>query len=75
VIVGVRRLGDQAKYATDVERLRGKDRVWFLFSHVTNYYGLGLDEEKLILHHADRVGSRLAVQRRTGASLYLYDLK
>jgi hypothetical protein len=75
VIVGVRRHGDQAKYATDVERLRGKDRVWFLFSHVTNYYGLGLDEEKLILHHADRAGSRLAVQRRTGASLYLYDLK
>jgi hypothetical protein len=74
VIVGVDARANQAAYAADVEKLRGKDRVWFLFGHVYKW-GPGLDEEKLILHYADRVGSRLTAQRRTGASLYLYDLR
>jgi hypothetical protein len=34
----------------------------------------GVNEEALVLQHLDRLGTRLEVQRRTGASLYLYNL-
>jgi hypothetical protein len=56
----------------EVEELRGRRRVWFLFSHVVR--SEGLDDEKLLLYLLDRVGIRLEARRETGASLYLYDL-
>lgn len=57
----------------DVEMLRGRDRVWVLFSHVRERSD-GLDDEKLLLHLLDSAGVRLRTVQQTGASLYLYDL-
>jgi hypothetical protein len=57
----------------DMQLLRGRRRVWFLFSHV-NDRSDGIDDEKLVLHLLDRAGVRLHAVRQTGASLYLYDL-
>jgi len=58
---------------TDLNGLRGNDRVWILFSHVqTNH---GIDEEKFILHVLDGMGKQIDVFKRTGASVYLYELQ
>jgi hypothetical protein len=72
VIVSVRGRGNWSMYEQDLERLRGRARVWVLFSHVERQKGF--DEENLILQWLDRTGVRLDTQRRTGASVYLYDL-
>ena len=57
----------------DVEKLRGRPRVWVLFSHMIKGFD-GLDEEKLFLHALDRAGVRQDAIRQTGAALYLYDV-
>lgn len=59
----------------DVEKYRGRKRVWFLFTHIwtTN----GVDEEKLWLYFLDDMGRRLdqvVMPGNCGASVYLYDL-
>jgi len=72
VVVGMRRNGNWYAYEHDLEKLRGRARAWFLFSHVDR--PKGIDEENLILQHLDRLGVRLDAQRRTGASVYLYNL-
>jgi hypothetical protein len=56
----------------EVARLRGRGRVWVLFSHVRKPDGM--NEEKLLVHFLDRAGFRLETRRETGAALYLYDL-
>jgi hypothetical protein len=38
--------------------MRGRNRVWILFSHV-RYNGNGVDEETLILEYLDQIGRRL----------------
>jgi hypothetical protein len=72
VVVGVQGYGDWYAHERDLEKLRGQARVWFLFSHVRS--PKGINEESLILQHLDRLGVRLDTLRRTGASVYLYDL-
>jgi hypothetical protein len=44
-----------------------------LFAHV--YARGGVDEERFILHHLDTMGARRDRFQRTGASVYLYDLR
>jgi hypothetical protein len=70
VFIGLRGGVDQAE--RDVEALRGRQRVWVLFSHVMK--PSGLDEERFFLQLLDRAGARLDVRRATGAALYLYDV-
>jgi hypothetical protein len=72
VLVSARGRGNWYMYEQDLERLRGRARVWVLFSHVERRKGF--DEEQLILQWLDRTGVRLDAERRTGASVYLYDL-
>lgn len=61
-------------YIDDLDRLRDRDRVWFVFSHI--WHLLGTDEHKLVLFHLDRIGARrLDEIRKKGAAAYLYDLK
>jgi 4-amino-4-deoxy-L-arabinose transferase-like glycosyltransferase len=72
VVVGVVGRGNWYAHERDLEQLHGRPRVWFLFSHVRSPNGV--NEEALVLQHLDRLGTRLEVQRRTGASLYLYNL-
>lgn len=51
----------------DLDRLRGKMRVWILFSHSHN-------DESFFLYHLDNMGKRLDSFKTAGASVYLYDL-
>jgi len=59
-------------YARDADRFKRGGRVWLLFSHVQSPHGL--DEEALLLRNVNRIGQELEAQRRTGASLYLYEV-
>lgn len=70
---GVRSREDRERYLADLDRLRGKPRVWIVFSHV---YGKEAEsEERLFLSYLDRRGVRRDEFRRTGAALFLYDLE
>ena len=60
-------------YVDELNRLRGNQRVWFLFSHVRRKEGV--DEEKFFLYQLDQIGPRLDTFTVTGASVYLYNLK
>jgi hypothetical protein len=71
-MTGVESRQNWASYRKDLGQLRGKKRVWILFSHV--YRGAGVDEEQLFLDYLDTVGTRLDSSRAPGASVYLYDL-
>lgn len=59
-------------YRTDLDQLRGKHRVWFLFSFVRTIDGV--NEEDYLVQYLDRVGRRLDWFKIGGASAYLYDL-
>lgn len=52
-------------YEKDVERLRGKKRVWLLLSHLH-------DQEKFLVFLADKRGARLDAFKSVGAEVYLY---
>jgi hypothetical protein len=53
--------------------LRGRPRVWLLYSHV----GTGTRQAQIeqLLQTLDRRGKQLAAYRATGAAAYLYDLR
>jgi hypothetical protein len=72
VVTGVAARTAWARYVDDLRPLRGRPRVWVLFSHV--YRRGGVDEERLFLHHLDAMGTRLDRFQRPGAAVYLYDL-
>ena len=63
---------DWKLYRDDLDKLRGRNRVWILFSQV--WKGWGVNEELLFLEHLDSIGKRLDSARAPGASVYLYDL-
>ena len=60
------------RYLQDIARLRGKGRVWFLFSHV--YAGPPVDEKTYILQRVNSIGTKEDRLVLPGASLYLYQL-
>ncbi len=60
------------KYLLEIEPLRGKDRVWFVFSHVWPISGI--DEKQLFIEYLDSVGRKINSFEEKGASAYLYDL-
>jgi hypothetical protein len=63
---------DWNRFIEDLNRLRGKSRVWLLFSEV--YKNSGVNEEKLFKLYLDRMGTQLRSYKTSGASVYLYDL-
>jgi hypothetical protein len=68
-IVGISSRNNWQNYIQDLNQLRGKDRVWLLFSHVFGY------EELFFLEYLDSIGGkRLDMFKGTRASAYLYDL-
>jgi hypothetical protein len=79
-IAGRHSTEDWKLFRTDLEQLRGKGRVWILFSHVYPFSaGIhtsapGFDEERLFLDYLDSIGKKLDRARETGASVYLFDL-
>lgn len=69
-------------YTEDLNRLRGKRRVWFVFAHIWKWSGV--DEDRFILHQLSQMGARpLPIDGTspiprgivaTGAAAYLFDL-
>ena len=72
-IRGIEAREDWQRYFDDVDRLRGKGRVWMLFSHV--YAWGNASEERVILFRLDQFGRRLESVSRLDASAYLYELE
>ncbi|MFH0878531.1 MAG: hypothetical protein V2A34_02350, partial [Lentisphaerota bacterium] len=70
---GVEARTDWRKYADDLEKLRGKDRVWVLLAHI--YRKAGVDEEKFFTYCLDGMGRQVDACRDANASVYLYDLR
>jgi len=73
--IGADHHNDPVAYMTEVEALRGHERVWVLFSHV--YENGDFNERDFILGLLDSMGKQLRQFREPGASvyLYLYDLR
>ncbi len=56
------------EYFRDLDRLRGKDRIWFIFSHIVR------DEDKLFLTYLDHIATQLDSFETKGSAVYLYKL-
>ncbi len=67
---GVKPGVDWNKFVDELDDLRGRERVWFLFS-VAAY---GADEARFALYHLDRIGTQIDSLKMGGAATYLYDL-
>ena len=72
-IIGNAGREDWQIYNEDINNLKGKGKVWFLFSHVTIWFGV--DEEKYFIHFLNRIGKQIKSYKAHGASVYLYDLQ
>jgi len=74
VIVGENLREDfENRYRKELDRLRGGDRVWVLFSHVTGVKG-GINEESCMVGYLEAIGRRRDQVRYSGASAHLFDL-
>lgn len=60
-------------FLKEIEKLRGKKRVWVLFSHLFKNWRR-INEEKFLLFHLNMVGQRSYLRQYKGASVWLYDL-
>lgn len=73
ILIG--RAGDTpAQSLARLDALRGRARVWLLFSHVRGILS-GLDQQQLTLAYLDKIGRRLGSSSEPGAALFLYDLR
>ena len=74
-IIGADHHSQPALYRPELDALRGRGRVWFLFSHV--YEEDGFNERDYILDYLNSIGELKREYRQPGTSvyLYLYDLK
>lgn len=66
--IGLSSRNDRSRYLRELESLRGRKRIWFIFSHI--WY----DEERLFIAFLDRLGTRQFSARSPESSVYLYDL-
>jgi hypothetical protein len=57
----------------DVETLRGKERVWFIFSGITRCSGCSKDTQSFYVDYLDKQGTMLDHFDWIGANAYLYD--
>lgn len=60
------------RYIADIESFKGKQRVWFVFSH--NCSWCVVNEQDFFLEHLDRQGVKIGEFVSEGAATYLYDL-
>jgi Dolichyl-phosphate-mannose-protein mannosyltransferase len=58
----------------DVEKLKGNDRVWFIFSDIVDCGGCYGDKRIFFTDYLDKFGTMLDSVRGTAAGAYLYDL-
>lgn len=67
-IEGARARGNWNDYARDVDKLKGKPRVWIIFSH------FDAAEEEFFLYYLGTIGKKRDAFESQGAAAYLYDL-
>ena len=61
------------EYVKDLNKLKGRHRVWILFTG--KVASMGLEDAKFFLYHLDTIGKRLDSFGRPGVAVaYLYDL-
>ena len=63
-----------SEYLTDLDRVRGRRRVWFLFTHASTPSEADFEYNRLP-RFLDRIGIRRERWIRGGARVYLYDLR
>ena len=59
--------------AQEVEKVRGRNRVWFLLTRTMQ--SDGVNQEDMFVAQLNRFGKRLECLQSKGASVYLYDLR
>lgn len=69
-IIGADYHDNPMAYSAELETLRGRERVWILFSHV--YENGDFNERNFILTLLDSMGEQLRQFRVPGTSVYLY---
>ncbi|MCR4337999.1 MAG: glycosyltransferase family 39 protein [Candidatus Omnitrophica bacterium] len=67
-VYGIDSREDPQRYLQDINRLRGRGRVWFIFSHIWE------DEDIVYLDHLDHIGKMLISIPSWNAGAFLYDL-
>lgn len=70
-VMGIASPDNWRNYMEDLNKLRGKERVWILFSHVFRRRG---DEQKFFINYLESIGTKLDLFEAPGAAVYLYDL-
>ena len=74
VIVGKNLRKDfENEYRKELDHLRGRERVWVLFSHVSSK-NRGINEESCMVGYLETIGRRRDQVHYTGASAYMFDL-
>ena len=69
-ILGADHHANPELYRAELDALRGRERVWFLFSHV--YEDGDFNERDFILEYLDSIGELSREYRVPGTSVYLY---
>jgi hypothetical protein len=72
LINGVMSQDDPGKYIQDIKKLRGSDRVWFIFTH--NCDACIVHEQKHYLRYLNKIGTLISKFHGQGVNVYLYDL-
>jgi len=60
-------------YIKEINKIKGKERVWIIFSHTNPGYQGG-ESKKSLLKYLDKSGIKVDSFEGHGASIYLYDL-
>lgn len=61
-------------FYNNVETLRGRDRVWFIFARILDCGGCEGDMQSYFVNYLNELGIMLDSFHRTDANIYLYDL-
>jgi hypothetical protein len=61
-------------FYNDVETLKGRDRVWFIFARLIDCGGCEGDMQLYFVNYLNELGTMLDDFHRTDANVYLYDL-
>ena len=70
IVLGSRDVREGQRLASDLARLSGRRRVWFIFSEVHTFF---VDEEQLMLAEVERRGTRLDTIDIEPTHAYLYE--
>ncbi len=71
-IVGIYSAENPDNYINDLDKLRGDNRVWIIFTSV--HMG-AVNEKEFFINYLDNIGKRVDSFETYGSSVYLYDLK